>query len=249
MSSLLDFFRRQLLGQAGMDRPGQGFGGGTQGLFGQGGQMGGGLLQDNFSKMNMAEGGLLSNIPDAALIGAALYGQGMKGKDPLEGAFPAIAQSAQLKKLMTPSKTELQKNLEAAGYKAGTEEYKAALNSYLNRNKKGNTLSKEALALYKAGQVAPDFDKWFEGLNKVEKDLYNKQIRPNLSTLEASFKFIKEREKELLKSSPPIPIDPNDSSKPDLSKIEKGDIFNNEGQLVVYDGKRFVSFQQYNMNK
>ena len=146
MSSLLDFFRRQLLGQAGMDRPGQGFGGGTQGLFGQGGQMGGGLLQDNFSKMNMADGGLLSNIPDAALLGFALYGQGMKGKDPLEGAFPAIAQSAQLKKLMTPSKTELQKNLEAAGYKAKTEEYKAALNAYLNRNKKSNTLSKEALS-------------------------------------------------------------------------------------------------------
>ena len=109
MSSLLDFFRKQLLGQAGMDRPGQGFGGGTQGLFGQSGQFGGGLLQDNFSKMNMAEGGLLRNIPDAALLGFSLYGQGMKGKDPFEGAFPAITQSAQLKKLTTPSKTELQK--------------------------------------------------------------------------------------------------------------------------------------------
>ena len=242
--SLLNNLKRYLYGSPGMDY-GQV---GTQGLLGESGSMGGGLLQDNFSKMNNAEGGLLSNIPEGALLGAALYGQGLKGKDPLAGAFPAVTQAAQLKKLTTPAKTELQKNLEAAGYKAGSEEYKAALNAYLNKGKT-NTLSKEALALYKEGQVAPDFDEWFEGLNKVEKDLYNKQIRPNLSTLEASFEFIKQREKELLDTSPPIPLDPNDSSKPDLSKIKTGDIFNNNGELVVFDGQRFVSFQQYNMNK
>ena len=242
MSSLLDFFRRQLLGQAGMDRPGQGFGGGTQGLFGQGGQMGGGLLQDNFSKMNMAEGGLLSNIPDAALIGAALYGQGMKGKDPLEGAFPAIAQSAQLKKLMTPSKTELQKNLEAAGYKAGTEEYKAALNSYLNRNKKGNTLSKEALALYKAGQAAPDFKEWFDGLPKASQDLYKKQISPNLSAIEASFEFIKEQEAKLLENAIPLPIK---NGEVDRGSLQKGISYNYNNQLVVFDGKELVPYSEY----
>tara|TARA_R100001463_G_scaffold103367_1_gene157662 strand:+ start:428 stop:1165 length:738 start_codon:yes stop_codon:yes gene_type:complete len=242
MSSLLDFFRRQLLGQAGMDRPGQGFGGGTQGLFGQGGQMGGGLLQDNFSKMNMAEGGLLSNIPDAALIGAALYGQGMKGKDPLEGAFPAIAQSAQLKKLMTPSKTELQKNLEAAGYKAGTEEYKAALNSYLNRNKKGNTLSKEALALYKAGQAAPDFKKWFDGLPKASQDLYKKQISPNLSSIEASFEFIKNQEDNLLKNAIPLPVK---NGQVDKGSLQKGISYNYNNQLVVFDGKELVPYSEY----
>jgi len=242
MSSLLDFFRRQLLGQAGMDRPGQGFGGGTQGLFGQGGQMGGGLLQDNFSKMNMAEGGLLSNIPDAALIGAALYGQGMKGKDPLEGAFPAIAQSAQLKKLMTPSKTELQKNLEAAGYKAGTEEYKAALNAYLNRNKKGNTLSKEALALYKAGQAAPDFKKWFDGLPKASQDLYKKQISPNLSSIEASFEFIKNQEDNLLKNAIPLPVK---NGQVDKGSLQKGISYNYNNQLVVFDGKELVPYSEY----
>ena len=242
MSSLLDFFRRQLLGQAGMDRPGQGFGGGTQGLFGQGGQMGGGLLQDNFSKMNMAEGGLLSNIPDAALLGFSLYGQGMKGKDPFEGAFPAIAQSTQLKKLMTPSKTELQKNLEAAGYKAGSEEYKAALNAYLNRNKKGNTLSKEALALYKAGQAAPDFKEWFDGLPKASQDLYKKQISPNLSAIEASFEFIKDQEAQLLERAIPLPIK---DGKVDTSSLQKGISYNYNNQLVVFDGKELVPYADY----
>jgi len=242
MSSLLDFFRKQLLGQAGMDRPGQGFGGGTQGLFGQGGQMGGGLLQDNFSKMNMAEGGLLSNIPDAALLGFSLYGQGMKGKDPFEGAFPAIAQSTQLKKLMTPSKTELQKNLEAAGYKAGSEEYKAALNAYLNRNKKGNTLSKEALALYKAGQAAPDFKEWFDGLPKASQDLYKKQISPNLSAIEASFEFIKDQEAQLLERAIPLPIK---DGKVDTGSLQKGISYNYNNQLVVFDGKELVPYADY----
>jgi hypothetical protein len=64
--SLLDAIRRQLLGQAAMMQPVQGMGGATQGLLGQGGQMGGGLLQSNLSQMNQGEGGLLSNIPQAA---------------------------------------------------------------------------------------------------------------------------------------------------------------------------------------
>ena len=245
--SLLNNLKKFLYGVPGMEYGRENLGQmeGSQGLIGTGGESGGGLLQDSFSKMNNAEGGLLSNIPENVILGAALYGQGLKGKDPLAGAFPAVTQAAQLKNLLKP-RTELQKNLEAAGYKPGTPEYKAALNAYLNRNKKGNTLSKEALALYKEGQAAPDFDEWFEGLNKVEKDLYNKQIRPNLSTLEASFEFIKNREKELLDSSPAIPMD---GDKPDLTKIKTGDIFNNNGQLVVFDGQKFVSFQQYNMNK
>ena len=47
-------------------------------------------------------GGLLGNIPQGALLGAAMYGQGIKGKDPLAGLFPAYMQTAQLQKMMTP---------------------------------------------------------------------------------------------------------------------------------------------------
>ena len=49
-------------------------------------------------------GGLLGNIPQGALLGAAMYGQGIQGKDPLAGLFPAYMQTAQLQKLMTPNK-------------------------------------------------------------------------------------------------------------------------------------------------
>jgi hypothetical protein len=47
-------------------------------------------------------GGLLSNIPQGALLGAALYGQGIQGKDPVAGFFPAYMQTAQARKLLTP---------------------------------------------------------------------------------------------------------------------------------------------------
>jgi hypothetical protein len=166
--SLLDAIRRQLLGQAAMMQPGQGMGGATQGLLGQGGQMGGGLLQSNLSQMNQGEGGLLSNIPQAALLGSAIYGQGIQGRDPLEALFPAAMQTASFTSAIQPKKTELQKNLEAAGYKAGSPEYQAALGAYLNKDKK-NTLSQEALELYKQGQAAgKNFNTWFDNLNEAD---------------------------------------------------------------------------------
>jgi hypothetical protein len=176
--SLLDAIRRQLLGQAAMMQPGQGMGGDTQGLFGQGGNFGGGLLQSNLSQMNQGEGGLLGNIPQAAILGSAIYGQGIKGRDPLEALFPAAMQTASFTSAIQPKKTELQKNLEAAGYKAGTPEYQAALGAYLNKGE-SNTLSKEALALYKESETAPNFKDWFKELPDNKKQLWNKYIKGN----------------------------------------------------------------------
>jgi hypothetical protein len=176
--SLLDAIRRQLLGQAAMMQPVQGMGGATQGLLGQGGQFGGGLLQSNLSQMNQGEGGLLSNIPQAAILGSAIYGQGIQGKDPLAAFFPAAMQTASFTSAIQPKKTELQKNLEAAGYKAGTPEYQAALGAYLNKGE-SNTLSKEALALYKESETAPNFKDWFKELPDNKKQLWNKYIKGN----------------------------------------------------------------------
>ena len=79
-----------------------GMGEGTQGLFGQGGQQSGGLI--DFNKMNNQQGGLLQNIPQTALLGSAIFGQGIQGKDPFSALLPAVTQTAQLQKLMTPKK-------------------------------------------------------------------------------------------------------------------------------------------------
>ena len=102
--SLLNALRERLLGQASMMRPGQGFGGGTQGLLGQGGRFGGGMMQ---TRMDQPGGLLGGQIPELALLGSALYSQGIQGKDPFEGLFPAYTQAAQLKRALTPEKERL----------------------------------------------------------------------------------------------------------------------------------------------
>ena len=64
------------------------------------GESQGGLLN---SSMNQT-GGLLSNIPQAAILGSAIYGQGIQGKDPFAALLPATLQTAQLQKYITPKK-------------------------------------------------------------------------------------------------------------------------------------------------
>ena len=204
--SLLDNLRKFLYGAPGMtsidtgDLPATGQG--TQGFIGQGGEMGGGLLQQNFNRMNNAQGGLLENIPQGALLGAALYGQGMKGKDPLEGAFPAYLEAAKARKFLKPKKTELQKNLEAAGFVAGTPEYAAALQNYLFKGKE-NTLGKEALALYNESKTVDNFENWYKKLPTNKRQLWDKYIKGNES---AWAQFL-------------TPPDMKDIKTPDISKL------------------------------
>ena len=59
-------------------------------------------LQGLLDKGMTEQGGLLNNIPQGAVLGSAIYGQGIKGKDPFESLLPAFAQTAQIQKLLTP---------------------------------------------------------------------------------------------------------------------------------------------------
>jgi hypothetical protein len=52
-------------------------------------------------------GGLLGNIPQGALLGSAIFGQGLQGRDPFSALLPAVAQTAQIQKLMTPKRRPL----------------------------------------------------------------------------------------------------------------------------------------------
>ena len=227
--SLLNFFRRKLLGEANVMQP-SGFEPGvdTQGLLGQGGQFGGGLLQSNLSQMNQGEGGLLSNIPQAAILGSAIYGQGIQGKDPLAAFFPAAMQTASFTKAMQPKKTELQKNLEAAGYKAGSPEYQAALGAYLNKGQ-SNTLSKEALALYKESETVPNFKDWFKELPDNKKQLWNKYIKGN----EDAWMQM------LLGGMPDTDTDQNILQVPDKkSDLINGQSYNVNGQILKWNKEK-----------
>jgi len=51
-------------------------------------------------------GGLLGNIPQSALLGSAIFGQGVQGKDPFSALLPAVAQTAQIQQLLTPKKKD-----------------------------------------------------------------------------------------------------------------------------------------------
>lgn len=51
-------------------------------------------------------GGLLGNIPQGALLGSAIFGQGIQGKDPFSALLPAVAQTAQIQRFLTPKKKE-----------------------------------------------------------------------------------------------------------------------------------------------
>jgi len=54
--------------------------------------------------IGQSEGGLLSNIPQSAILGSAIYNQGIQGKDPFAALLPATLQTAQLQKYITPKK-------------------------------------------------------------------------------------------------------------------------------------------------
>jgi len=231
--SLLDNLRKFLYGSPGMEYGRENLGQmeGSQGLIGTGGESGNGLLQGGFSKMNSG-GGLLSNIPEGAMLGAALYGQGLKGKDPLEGFFPAVVQSAQLKKLTTPAKTELQKNLEAAGFEPGTEEYKAALNAYLTKNKKF-TLSDEVLNVYNKlkGKTGEDFDNALDALSNAERTLYNNKIAGNPDLID---QLIKEKMDDL---DTPIKL----TSMPDTETLTLNQKYEINGVIYRWNGKEMIA--------
>lgn len=61
-------------------------------------------------------GGLLGNIPQAAILGSAIYSQGVQGRDPFAALLPAAMQTAQLQKYMTP---EAKKPFEAKNVQTG----------------------------------------------------------------------------------------------------------------------------------
>tara|TARA_R110002020_G_scaffold472485_1_gene700643 strand:+ start:19 stop:858 length:840 start_codon:yes stop_codon:yes gene_type:complete len=86
----------------------------------------GGLLQKDFGNIQNQTGGILSNIPQSAILGSAIYGQGVQGRDPFTALLPAATQTAQLQKLMTPkemvrkTRTLNEEEVKNKGFPAGS---------------------------------------------------------------------------------------------------------------------------------
>jgi len=66
-------------------------------------------------------GGLLGNIPQGAILGSAIFGQGLQGRDPFSALLPAVSQTAQLQQFLTPKKKENFRALTAKEF----EDYKS----------------------------------------------------------------------------------------------------------------------------
>ena len=139
-------------------------------------------LQGLLNTPNNQGGGLLGNIPQAALLGSAIYGQGIKGKDPFESLLPAVTQTAQLQKLMTPkaSKPFAVTNTQTGKQELITQaEYRANPNLYSPAKKTPLMAAGETEEQKEIGKA---FGKKFTTINSAAESAIKNQS--NIATIE-----------------------------------------------------------------
>ena len=201
--ALIDYYRKYMYGQAPQDlgiSGGQRLQEGTTGLFGVGGQAGGGLL-NNFQRPDSgAVFDILSN-PYVG-IGGSLFTAGQRGQSIGQGGMQSVLQGLQFSE--TASKLEGARRkrqlikeyadqVPEADKKIFELDPSTYIASMLKNRSETPSLSKEALQLYQQGKAAGDkFDEWFQSLNQAQKDLYNKQVKPSLSALEQLPEVVKQ---------------------------------------------------------
>jgi len=127
-------------------------------------------------------GGLLGNIPQGALLGSAIFGQGIQGKDPFSALLPAVAQTAQVQKLMTPkatkpfavtnTKTGKQELITQAEYRANPDLYSPAKKTPLMAA--GETEEQK--------EIGKTFGKKFTSINESAESAIKNQS--NIATIE-----------------------------------------------------------------
>ena len=201
--ALIDYYRKYMYGQAPQDlgiSGGQRLQEGTTGLFGVGGQAGGGLL-NNFQR---PDGGAVFDILSNPYvgIGGSLFTAGQRGQSIGQGGMQSVLQGLQFSE--TASKLEGARRkrqlikeyadqVPEADKKIFELDPSTYIASMLKNRSETPSLSKEALELYQQGKAAGDkFDEWFQSLNQAQKDLYNKQVKPSLSALEQLPEVVKQ---------------------------------------------------------
>jgi hypothetical protein len=127
-------------------------------------------------------GGLLGNIPQGALLGSAIFGQGIQGRDPFSALLPAVAQTAQIQKYMTPkatkpfavtnTKTGKQELITQAEYRANPDLYSPAKKTPLMAA--GETEEQK--------EIGKTFGKKFTSINESAESAIKNQS--NIATIE-----------------------------------------------------------------
>ena len=183
------------------------------------------------------------------LIGAGLLTAGSKGQSLGEAAFPSILQAAKVKKTFADTakstksvydvnlkKNVLKTDLEI---KNNPEQFEPAKNV----KTESNSLSKEALLLYKESQNIPkdQFKGWFDTLSTSQQSLYNTEIRGKISSMEQFMKIIENQEAKAQSTALPVPMKDNQI---DVGALQEGIVYNLNGQIVRWNGKNFEGLNE-----
>lgn len=244
--ALIDIYRKYMYGMPGSVDTGSEATKGTKGLIGFGGEMGGGLL-NTFEQPDTQ--GLFDTLSNPFVgIGAMTFSAGQRGQTPGMAIGDSVMQGLKFSETAAKlgdvrKKRKLIKEYEDQVPEADKKIFRinpeAYIASMLKRRTETASLSKAAYNLYVQGRNAPDFKKWFKGLSQADKDLYNKQVKPNLNSMAQITDFIKSKEDELLTNAPKLPMT---GDAPDLNKLQQGIIYNYNGQLVVFDGEKIAPY-------
>ena len=246
--ALIDIYRKYMYGMPGSVDTGSEATKGTKGLIGFGGEMGGGLL-NTFEQPDTENLYTMASNPFVG-IGASLFSAGQRGQTPGMAIGDSVMQGLKFSETVAKlgdvrKKRELIEEYEDQVPEDDKKIFRinpeAYITSMLKKRNETASLSKAAYALYEQGRNAPDFKKWFKGLSQADQDLYNKQVKPNLSGAAAAYEFIEKETERLLTNSPKLPMS---GDAPDLSKLQQGVIYNYNGQLVVFNGKNIISYRQ-----
>ena len=183
------------------------------------------------------------------LIGAGLLTAGSKGQSLGEAAFPSILQAAKVKKTFADTakstksvydvnlkKNVLKTDLEI---KNNPEQFEPAKNV----KTESNSLSKEALLLYKQSQNIPkdQFKGWFDSLSPSQQSLYNNEIRGKISNIEQFMKAMEDQQTQAQSTALPVPMN---GDKINVKALQKGIVYNLNGQIYRWNGKEFVGLNE-----
>ena len=183
------------------------------------------------------------------LIGAGLLSAGSKGQSLGEAAFPTIINAAKTQKMFEDKakstksvydvnlkKNVLKTDLEI---KNNPERFEPAKNV----KTESNSLSKEALLLYKESQNIPKdkFKSWFDTLSTSQQSLYNTEIRGKISNIEQFMKIIDDQGTKAQATALPVPMKDNQI---DTSALQEGIVYNLNGQIVRWNGKSFEGLNE-----
>jgi hypothetical protein len=183
------------------------------------------------------------------LIGAGLLTAGSKGQSLGEAAFPTIINAAKTQKMFedTAKSTKsvydvnLKKNVLKTDLeiKNNPEQFEPAKNV----KTESNSLSKEALLLYKQSQNIPkdQFKGWFDSLSTSQQSLYNTEIRGKISNIEQFMKIIEDQEAKAQSTALPVPMNGNQI---DVKALQEGIVYNLNGQIVRWNGKNFEGLNE-----